>query len=316
LPEAHFRKIMPVILPDGIWAIGERGAELTHEYETVAKTPFNPNVQFDPVSGIEHIPEDTAPLILEARLWKDIVADNFVGKGSQNCPRLRSGLNAPERFFGLFVLLNPGSEIDAQLYSECSCQPVAFVGNIARVGFDSRDSQAVNWVSALLRRDRNSAENLLLDRYILTIFEKYYIYRPEGAVLVPVAEILTDRRSTKKAAPGVPERRYWLQWQAADVLDQSSKQRYADLSAAEPVLITYVNEFSNKISKLVLIRGSSSPNAEFGDGELLRRVVLILKGSKSPDARRAIERIGSLERDRLRGFPFLYEEIHRAGGPP
>ncbi len=311
LPKQHFRKIMPAILPDGIWAIGERGAELAHEYETITKTRFDPNAQFDPISGIEHIPEDTASLIHEARLWKDIVADNFAGKDSQNCPKLRSGLNSPDRFFGLFVLLNPGSEIQAQLYSECSCQPVAFVGNIARVGFDSRDSQAVNWVSALLRKDRGSAENLLLDSYILTIFQKYYIYRPERGVLAPVAEILTDRQSTKKDAPGVPERRYWLRWQAADVLDESSKQRYADLSAAEPILVTYINQFCSQIDKLALIENSPSIDAEFKDGKLLRRVVTILKRSKSPDARGAIERIGSFGENRLRVVPFLYEDIHR-----
>jgi uncharacterized membrane-anchored protein YhcB (DUF1043 family) len=165
LSDYHFRKIMPVILPTGIWAIGERGAELTYEYQTISKSTdtFEPNFTYDPVSGVEQIPENIAPLIREARSWKSVVADNFVGKDSENCPKLRPGLNAPERFFGLFVLLNPGSEIEAELYSECSCEPVAFVGNVARVGFDSRDTEAVSRVSAILRRDRSSAENLLLD---------------------------------------------------------------------------------------------------------------------------------------------------------
>jgi uncharacterized membrane-anchored protein YhcB (DUF1043 family) len=313
LPDYHFRKIMPVILPDGIWAIGERGAELTHEYRTISKSneAFYPNATVDPESGVEHIPENIGPLIREARSWKSVVADNFVGKDSENCPKLRSGLNAPERFFGLYVLLNPGSMIEAELYSECSCEPVAFVGNVARVGFDSRDTQAVSRVAAILRRDRSSAENLLLDDYILTIFAEYYVYSPERAVLAPVAEILTDRKSIKGTAPGVPNQKYWLQWKAADVLDKSSRQRYADLSAADPVLIGYVDEFYNHLSKPSSVRNLSSAETEYGDGTLLRRVVSIVKRSKSPDARRAIERVGSLDEGQLRDFPFLYEEIHR-----
>ena len=151
----------------------------------------------------------------------------------------------------------------------------------------------------------------MLDDYILTIFEKYYVYSPERAVLAPVAEILTDRKSTKGTAPGVPEQRYWLQWKAADVLDRSSRQRYADLSAAEPALIGYVNEFYNRLSNPSPMRDSASVGIEYEDGKLLRRVVSIVKRSKSPEARRAIERMGSLDEGQLRGFPFLYEEIHR-----
>jgi hypothetical protein len=151
----------------------------------------------------------------------------------------------------------------------------------------------------------------LLDDYVLTIFEKYYIYSPERAVLAPVAEILADRKSTKGTAPGVSSQKYWLQWKAADVLDRSSKQRYADLSAAEPALIGYLSEFYDRLNNPSSTRDSASIGIEHEDGKLLRRVVSIVKRSKSPGARQAIERMRSLDEGQMRAFPFLYEEIHR-----
>jgi hypothetical protein len=94
-------------------------------------------------------------------------------------------------------------------------------------------------------------------------------------------------------------------------LDRASKQRYADLSAAEPALTGYLNEFYDRLSNPSSPKDSASVRMEYEDGTLLRRVVSIVKRSKSPSARQAIERMGSLNEDELRVFPFLYEEIHR-----
>lgn len=320
ISDDHFRRVMIVAMPDGMRAIARRGVEMALSWRKRYGTSFTPTAIFNPVSGVEHIPAEDASEVREARLWRAVLLEGLAGR---TCDDLRDNSQFAAMLYGLYVLSNPGSQPEAIELSQSPCRGLRLVGYLKRVEFargsgrlSGTDAQAVEQVAIELGHDRKSVANLRLARVILGLLLEFG--PPAGPIALPVAQILVEPRSPKDSQPGVAEAHYWLQWLAADVLDsmiQGEKvthdERSQSVRAAEPVLISFLNRFTTALQTASGDGGLEVLSSEYGDGELIRRIVRILGFSDSAEARASLSKLHSVGSSKLRHFPFLEEEVRR-----
>jgi hypothetical protein len=326
LPDDHFRRVMAVIIPDGIPAIARRGIELSASWRTVSDTSFDPTTTFDPVSGVENIPKELMPFIHEGRLWRTVLIDGFSGVSPHNCDTFQDSTKLTPLLYGLFVLMHPGNQPEAVELSRSPCRAVGFVGHLSRVLFSGRDEEAVRYVSTEIGRDHTSLENIQLARVTLSILSEFGLPivggvrsgPPAGPIAISIARILVEQRSQRENQPGVPEAHYWLQWQAADTLDlmaQAAKRVHFESNPnggarpAESVLISFLSQFSTELQQAKDDNEIESLSTKYEGGKLIRRVVAVLALFDSQQAQTALSKLLSVGSAKLRHFPFLEEDL-------
>lgn len=321
ISDDHFRRVMVVVMPHGMRAIARRGVELASSWRKRTGTSFQPTALFNPVSGVEHIPREDAAAVREARLWRSVLVEGLAGRP---CEDLNDNSKLAGMLYGLFVLAQPGSQPEAIELSQSPCRGVRLVGQVTRVLFSrgsgrlsGRDQQAVEQVASELDHDRKSLENLRLARVTLGLLLEFG--PPSGSIALPVARILVEPRSPKDSQPGVAEAHYWLQWQAADVLDSmvqgaqvTRDERLQSVQAAEPVLLPFLARFSTALEDASDDGRLEALSSEYEAGKLVRRIVRILAFSDSAEAHASLSKLHSVGPTKLRYFPFLEEDVRRA----
>lgn len=321
ISDDHFRRVMVVVMPDGIRAVTRRGVEMASDWRKRTGTPFQATALFNPVSGVEHVPPEDAAAVREARLWRSILLEGTAGRP---CDGLSDNSRLAATLYGLFILAQPGSQPEAVELSQSPCRGLRVVGHVKRVLFargsgrlSSRDEQAVEEVASELAHDRKSLANLRLARVILGLLVEFG--PPSGAIALPVAQILVEPPSPKDSQPGVAEAHYWLQWQAADVLHSmvqgpqvTADERRQTIRAAEPILLSFLARFSTALQTAGNDRRLQALASEYEGGNLVRRIVVLLGFSDSAETRASLAKLDSVGTNKLRNFPFLEEDISRS----
>lgn len=320
ISDDHFRRVMVVVIPDGMRAIARRGVEMASSWRERTGTPFRPTALFNPVSGVEHIPPEDAASVREARLWRSVLLEGMAGRP---CEDLGDNSRLAGTLYGLFLLVQPGSQPEAVELSQSPCRGLRLIGHVKRILFargsgrlSSRDEQAVEQVASELGHDRKTLANLRLARVIMGLLLEFG--PPSGPIALPVAQILVEPRSPKDSQPGVAEAHYWLQWQAAEVLESMVKgpgitadERRQSIRAAEPVLLPFLARFSTALQDARDDR-LEAVSSEYEGGKLVRRIVVLLGFSDSAEARASLAKLDSVGANKLRRFPFLEEDIRRS----
>jgi hypothetical protein len=329
IPDNHFRKVMAVVVPDGVSAIARRGVEMSAGWGKISKDPFDPATTFDPVSGKENIPDEFVPLIHEGRLWRAVLVEGFSDTSRTTCDNFQDASKFAPQLYGLFVLMHAGSQPDAIELSRSRCHAVSLVGHLSRVLLSGRDAEAVRYLSGELSLDHTAMDNLRVDRVILGILSTFGMPIHEGvsagapsSLAIPIAQILVEPPSPRGSQPGVPEAHYWLQWETADALELMARTAKEDhlesdpsrgARPAESVLISFLSQFATDVlaanDKDSL---ESLLNNKYGAGDLVRRIVTILGSFDSKDAQAVLSKVRSVGPDKLRYFPFLEEDLDRS----
>jgi len=321
ISDEHFKRVMVVVMPDGMRAITRLGAEMASDWRNRTGTSFTPTSQFNPVSGVEHIPPEDASVVREARLWRSVLLEGTAGR---SCEDLNDNARLATTLYGLFVLVQPPSQTDAINLTQSPCRGIRLVGSLTRVLFargsgrlSGRDEQAVDLVASDLGHDRKSLANIRLARVILQLLLEFG--PPSGPIALPVAQILVEPRSPQDSHPGVAEAPYWLQWQAADVLQSmlqgpgtTDDERLQSIRAAEPALLPFLARFSVALQNADNDRRLDDISSEYEDGKLVRRIVDLVGVSHSAEARGSLEKLAAVGENKLRYFPFLEEDVRRA----
>lgn len=327
LEESHFKRVMAAAMPSGIPAVSRHALAMANKWRETHADAFTPTAMINPESGRESIPDDMKAQIQEARLWRAVLLEAAPAITESFVP-LQSDAGLSKTIFGLFVLVNPGSQPEAIDLSHSSSRGISAIGHLSRVLFDPRDEEAARQVGRVLSIATPTKDNISLSSATLGVLLEYG--PPRGG---PIADSLARLLTQVPPATGTPSVRsafYWLQWRSADLLDAMARSEetvrlrlkkvnpsakssdWAGVNAASGTLLADLKQFT---SSLQTASGESDMNRvakRYEDGKLIRRVIALVGSVNSAEARPALQSLGAVSDDKLRNFPFLREEIARA----
>lgn len=334
LEDSHFKRVMAAAMPQGIPAVSRHAADMAMTWSETQTGAFRPQTIFNPESGRESIPEELRAQVREARLWRAVLAE-AVRRIDQSFLPLQHDGDLASNLFGLFVLLHPAYQFEAVELSHSPSRGVRIIGNLSRLLFSATDDEAAREVGAIFSVAAPTKESIALSSTMLAILQQYG--PPHGgSISESVARVLTHLPPPDRN-PAIASAYYWLQWQAADLLDamadvpevQVARRRLAidpgaidsadewiGINPAKGTLLSFLREFTLSLQAASDEPSMSRLAQRYESGALMRRVVSLLGSFDSPDVRAELRLLARIGEDKLMNFPFLREEIDHALSRP
>lgn len=326
IEESHFRRVMAAAMPGGVPAVARHATAMATKWQQTHEGPFGPNAAFNPESGREHIPEEIRADVIEARLWRAVILDALPKIDGSFTPLQAPG-DLSLSFFGLYVIMNPGDQLEAIDFSHSLSRGISAVGNVRRVFFDPSDREAAAGLTRELVQDHASLATIAYANSLIAVLSTYGPPRG-GDVSVALAQVMTEPMPPN-ASPSVRSAHYWLQWRAGELLDrmriaaQDIEDRlrkvnpkakpfaWAGVRPAESILVANLRSFAEDLKRASGDDELNRISTRYESGKLVRRMVVLLGGIRSPATLEVLRTLMALGQEKLRHFPFLEEDVKR-----
>ena len=176
-------------------------------------------------------------------------------------------------------------------------------------------SEATASVERELLADAASSDGIRFSRAIIRILADYG--PPAGPIAVPLARLLVAPELPKSLPESVQGEYRSLQWGAGELLRAMQKnpknaKGFNGAHDAEPTLLAFVQDFRKHLNQAATKEQLENLAMEYEGRKRLRIVVELLGGSDSDLAKAELKHLRIESSDKLRRFPFLYEDIERA----
>lgn len=313
LQENHYKRVVSAMLPHSIGAFSARGTQIAREWrEALGSFPFL-RTRFDPVSGVENLPPNLAPFVIEGRLLGDVVYENLGSFAKCECPDLTDE-QFPAHLPGLFVLLLTPDPQRVDELVRTGQKNLELLGRVFRRwqrGDDDWESK--NYLESELRTALDSPT--AMRRATVLVDALGWASASEGGLgssafsglLARVATgSLFPRSSVAAAVEEGPL--YWLRWTAAEALHGTP-----DVSDAVQAIQDHLRAFATDLSRADSRGQLRRVSAEYESGKIVRVLVSVLGNAPGADLL-VLQELLDLGQDRLRDFPFLASDLERVLG--
>ena len=260
---------------------------------------------FDPLSGIEHLPDD-APFISEGRILRDILYDNLWRFDGCACLELSHDEEIPEHLYGLFVLLQTRDAEVAEALSHRPEKAFRIIGMVMRVWHNGGgDHEATRFLEdefhSAVRSDarlRRASALLPLMRWISNEEEGFGASTFTGMLAsIAVGELPRDGVVGHSG----------LQWTAGEILLSAPAESVGQEASK---IISFLENFRDTIASADSDELLAISNE--GTGGIVRLLVKVIHDAEVHRASRVLESIRGIDEDTLRYFPLLKEDVDRA----
>jgi hypothetical protein len=309
LAAEHFRRVVSAAMPSGIPAIARRAEIISSQYEQQFGHRLQPSASYNPVSGREDIPQDEAPLLLEARAWRDSIREALPALGGDG--RLNNLSDLAPLLPGLFLLLNPGDSFEARRLSVHPSRGIQAIGNVGRIRFDPGDAVAAEQIGTQLTGDLLSDDGLRYAAALISILRRAHL--SGGRISQQVARIVVydpgrSRRSSENSAM-----LYWLRFNAAELLlEMQQAARTTRLNGArdaEATLVRFLDDFRDQVARANSQEQVDRVAQIHESGEIVRVVVRVVREFGTQPAQASLLHLRNFGPDKLRHFPFLEADL-------
>lgn len=327
LDDQTFTRVMASTMPNGIPALARFGEQMSVPLRPVSGFISSPSNLFSP----ESVPPHLRIPLREARLWRSVILEAAPRFESSYKP-LESTSELSKLLYGLYVLLQNENSVKL---SHSGSRGISLIRNLSRVFFDShimakevspktqkvpaevvaRYSDASERVERELLADAASSDGIRYSRAIIRILADYG--PPAGPLAVPLARLYVAPGLPKSLPESVQPEYRSLQWEAMELLMAMQKnpknaKEFNGAQDAEPILLAFVQDFRKRLNQAATHKHFESLAKEYEDGKRLRPVVDLLGGFNSDAVNAELKHLRIEGSDKLRRFPFLYEDIERA----
>jgi len=303
LTQDQFAEVMSVVVPDGIPAIARQGVRLSETWHKEEKYAFFPNYPFqNPSAGAQNT-------LVAGRAWGRVLHDAVPKLEGARYQPLEDTRGVATNLYGLFVLMSPATSFQAVDLSRKSCRAIRLIGNLRRV-LDSGpgDPQVAAQLSHELTLHHDNLDNVQLARVLIFILREYG--PPSGPIAEPLAQVLTEQNLANDQSLEAGElhrARESLRSEAGDLL----ARKMWDIQSAEPVLIDFVSRFLADVAK-ISVKDHKAIESLGPRWEFLYPAVQCFGKLHTEKAKQALGELARIDKDILREFPYLKEEIEQA----
>lgn len=305
LSASHYKRIVSATLPSGIGAFAKRGVQISKEWHDSLGGFPNFDTLFNPVSGVEHLPQDAA-FITEGRLLRDVLYENLNALDGCTCPELSVGEQIPAHLFGLFVLLQTS---EVRKATELSLRPekaLKLLGMVFRLWQPETDTEAAAYLEKEFSGAAVSGAHLRRRSVLLEIAR----VSSSPAFTRLLAKIAVGQLPEDDAEAKDNSSVYWLRWNAAEALLLAE----AGAIDAVPTIVEYLETFREALASAEDHDQRDAVSNKYQSGKIVRVLVSVLRNVSTDESKRTLQGILDQGEDRLRYFPFLKADLEYALG--
>lgn len=300
--------------PSGVDAFARRGNQIATKWHDAFGRFPNFDTIFDPVSGVENLPQSEAAFIMEGRLLRDVLYASLPKFDNCACPELTDQEQIPLHLFGLFVLLQTTDLSAARELSSRPEKALQLLGMVMRQWINGNDQEAQLYLEEEFASSAMSAASLRSARVLVSIL-RWISSKSDGhasdAFLTVLAKVAVGALPASGIEAEEEDELYWLRWHAAEAIMLADQPT----TGASQFIIEHLERFRSSVAAASTSKQLEGLSNEYESGEILRVLVDALGSDQAAESGSALRGLLDLGEDKLRAFPFLYEDIVRSLDP-